>query len=52
MSQDLLESIKSFIAVAEHGSFSAAARSLNISAPVLTKQIRWLEENPIVSFVY
>jgi DNA-binding transcriptional LysR family regulator len=44
MSHDLLESIKSFVAVTENGSFSAAARSLDISAPVLTKQVRWLEE--------
>jgi DNA-binding transcriptional LysR family regulator len=44
MSHDLMESIKSFIAIAEQGSFAAAARQLHISAPVLTKHIHWLEE--------
>lgn len=37
--------LKHFLAIAEAGSFHAAARQLNISQPALTKSIRQLEEN-------
>jgi DNA-binding transcriptional LysR family regulator len=37
--------LKHFLAIAEAGSFHAAARQLNISQPALTKSIRQLEES-------
>ncbi|MDC0534242.1 LysR family transcriptional regulator [Francisellaceae bacterium] len=43
MSSDFIKCIRSFVAVVEQRSFVAAARSLFLSPPVLTKQIKWLE---------
>lgn len=40
---DYITSLKSFIKVVENGSFSKAARVLDISSSQLTKQIQWLE---------
>ncbi len=37
--------IRAFLAVAEHGSLSAAARSLGASQPTLGRQIRQLEDD-------
>lgn len=34
-----------FLSVAEHGSFHAAARAINVSQPALTKSIRLLEQD-------
>ena len=39
-----LEQIEYFLAVAEHGNITTAARSLFISQPALSKQINLLEE--------
>ena len=39
-----LKSIKNFVAIAENGSISKAARELHISQPPLTKQMQNLEE--------
>ncbi|MBT3360998.1 MAG: LysR family transcriptional regulator [Rhodospirillales bacterium] len=39
-----LQSLKYFLAVVDAGSFSAAARSQNITQPALTKRVRLLEE--------
>ncbi len=38
-----ISQLRAFVAVAEHGSFSAAARSLGISQPAVTMQVRGLE---------
>lgn len=37
--------IRSFLAVAEHGSLSGAARALRASQPTLGRQIRQLEDD-------
>lgn len=39
-----LEQISYFLSVAEHGNITAAARSLYISQPALSKQITLLEQ--------
>lgn len=44
MSFDLITCMQSFVSVAECNGFSPAARKLRISAPALTKQIKYLEE--------
>jgi len=44
MALDLFSSLKSFTAIAEYGGFANAARHINVSTPVLTKQIKWLEQ--------
>lgn len=44
MALDLFSCIKSFVAVIHHNGFASAARHSHISTPVLTKQIKWLEE--------
>jgi len=36
--------LRSFVAVAQAGGFTAAARQLHVSQPTLTKQVRLLEE--------
>jgi DNA-binding transcriptional LysR family regulator len=36
--------IRSFLAIAKHGSFTRAARALNLSQPALTVQVRQLED--------
>src|SRR4249920_2181213 len=38
-----LQQIRYFLATAEHGSFTAAARSLYIAQPSLSEQVRQLE---------
>lgn len=40
---DRFEAMESFVAVADHGGFSAAARALRISPPGVTRAIAWLE---------
>ena len=44
MALDLFSCIKSFVAVIHYNGFASAARHSHISTPVLTKQIKWLEE--------
>ncbi len=39
-----VDHLEAFVAIARQGSFTRAARFLNISQPALTKQIRQLEE--------
>ncbi|HKU98163.1 MAG TPA: LysR family transcriptional regulator, partial [Vineibacter sp.] len=39
-----LNQLRSFFAVAEHLSFTRAARSLNVGQPTITTQVRALEE--------
>lgn len=39
-----LAQLRSFVAVAQAGGFTAAARQLHVSQPTLTKQVRLLEE--------
>ncbi|WP_262689490.1 LysR family transcriptional regulator [Kordiimonas aestuarii] len=39
------EDLKYFLAMAEHGSLSAAARKLNVSQPTLSRRLTALEEN-------
>ena len=41
---DWIESIRSFVETAETGSFSTAAKRLNIANSVHTKRIQWLEK--------
>lgn len=43
MSLDLFSCMKSFVAVVEHHNFANAAKHIHLSAPVITKQIKWLE---------
>ncbi len=45
MSLDFLSCIKGFVAVAEHNGFSQAARYLQVSTPMLTNQLKRLEES-------
>jgi DNA-binding transcriptional LysR family regulator len=45
MSLDLLSCINGFLAVAEYNGFSQAARYLQVSTPMLTNQIKRLEES-------
>lgn len=40
---DRFEAIEMFVAVADHGGFSAAARALRVSPPGVTRGIAWLE---------
>ena len=40
-----ISQLRTFVAVVEHGSFSAAARSLGLSQPAVTLQIQSLEAN-------
>lgn len=44
MSLDFLSCLKGFVAVAEHSGFSQAARYLHVSTPMLTNQLKRLEE--------
>jgi transcriptional regulator, LysR family len=39
------ETLKAFIAVAEHQSFSLAAESLHLTQPAISKRIAALEKN-------
>ena len=39
-----LDQLKAFIEVAERGSFTAAARTLNLSQPAVTHQVHELEQ--------
>jgi DNA-binding transcriptional LysR family regulator len=39
-----LDQLKAFIEVAERGSFTAAARALNLSQPAVTHQVQELEQ--------
>lgn len=39
-----LDSVKSFLEVAKHGSFTTAARVLNLTQPAITHQVRELEQ--------
>ncbi|WP_087688552.1 LysR family transcriptional regulator [Pandoraea sp. PE-S2R-1] len=41
---DSVENVRAFLAVAEMGSFTAAARRLDVSAPVVTKRVSALEK--------
>lgn len=43
MSLDFLSCVQSFVAVAEYGGFSPAARHLQVSTPMLTNQLKRLE---------
>jgi DNA-binding transcriptional LysR family regulator len=45
MSLDFLSCIQGFVAIAEYKGFSQASRHLQISAPMLTHQIKRLEES-------
>ncbi len=45
MSLDFLSCIKGFVAVAEYNGFSQAARYLQVSTPMLTNQLKRLEES-------
>jgi DNA-binding transcriptional LysR family regulator len=45
MSLDFLSCIQGFVAVAEYNGFSQAARRLHLSTPMLTNQIKRLEES-------
>jgi DNA-binding transcriptional LysR family regulator len=45
MPKGYLESIKCFIAVVEYKGFANAARHIHMSAPMLTKQIQFLEDS-------
>ena len=45
MSLDFLSCIQGFVAVAEYKGFSQASRHLHISTPMLTNQIKRLEES-------
>lgn len=40
----MLDSLKDFAAVVEHGSINQAARSLNMSQPALSRKISTLEQ--------
>lgn len=42
---DLLRAMRTFVAVEDEGGFSAAGRALNISKPVVSKQISALEDH-------
>ena len=42
---DVLRAMKTFVAVEEEGSFAAAGRKLNLSKPVVSKQIASLEDH-------
>ncbi len=42
---DLLRAMRTFVAVEEEGGFAAAGRKLNLSKPVVSKQISSLEEH-------
>ena len=45
MSLDFLSCLKGFLAVAKYNGFSQAARSLHVATPMLTNQIKRLEES-------
>ncbi|MFI4955546.1 MAG: LysR family transcriptional regulator [Gammaproteobacteria bacterium] len=45
MAHDLLSCIKNFVAVAQYQGYAKASRHIHISTPVLSKQIKWLEEH-------
>ncbi|MEI6800378.1 MAG: LysR family transcriptional regulator [Pseudomonadota bacterium] len=40
-----LSALRAFVAVAEHGSLSQAARALNVTHPAIAQQVRTLEES-------
>ena len=42
---DDIPSLRAFVAIAEHGTFSKAAESLHITQPAISKRIALLEEN-------
>lgn len=46
-----LDQLKAFIEVAEHGSFTAAAKALNLSQPAVTHQVHELEQRFGVSLL-
>jgi DNA-binding transcriptional LysR family regulator len=46
-----LDYLKTFVMVAEHGSFSAAAKRLNLSQPAVSLQIRQLEKTVGTSLI-
>jgi hypothetical protein len=39
-----LDTVKAFLEVAKHGSFTTAARVLNLTQPAITHQVRELEQ--------